>query len=82
MEAQEMDQSTFGKDLFERIASSFVFGAAGAVSLDMYTDLGWKAWLTAGAVAGIGSVVKGLLARFVGDKDSASLLPGVPAVRR
>lgn len=72
----------FGKDLLERVASSFVFGAAGAWGLNV-TDVvnaGWKAWLLAGAGAGVLSVVKGLIAKTVGSPNSASLLPGVGPV--
>lgn len=76
----------FGKDLLERVATTFVAGAFGAWGLDVVqiTDLGWKAWLTAGVGAGILSVVKGLAAKAVGSPNSASLLPGVgplPPVR-
>lgn len=67
--------SPYIKDLLERVVSTFVAGFGGAVSLDLtgITALGWKAWLTAGAAAGVVSVVKGLLARGVGSKASASL---------
>jgi hypothetical protein len=69
----------FGKDLFERVATTFIAGFGGAVSLDItqITDLGWKAWLIAGAGAGVVSVLKGLLAKMVGNKDSASLTSNV-----
>lgn len=72
----------FGKDLVERVASTFVAGAAGAWGLDLVqiTDLGWKAWLTAGVGAGIVSVLKGLTAKAIGSPNSASLLPGVGPV--
>jgi hypothetical protein len=70
-----MNSTSYIKDLIERVVSTFVAGFGGAVSLDLtgITTLGWKAWLTAGAAAGVVSVVKGLLARGVGSKDSASL---------
>lgn len=76
----------FGKDLLERVLATFVAGFLGAVSLDIVqiTDLGWKAWLTAGAAAGVVSVLKGLAAKAIGSPNSASLLPGVgplPPVR-
>lgn len=69
----------FTKDLFERIASTFLAGFVGAVSLDWtnITDLGWKAWLVAGVGAGIVSAVKGLIAKTIGNKDSASLTSNV-----
>lgn len=67
----------FARDLAERVATTFVAGFLGAVSLDLtsITALGWEAWLVAGAGAGVVSVVKGLAARFVGSKGSASLDP-------
>jgi hypothetical protein len=69
----------FTKDLVERTAATFVEGFLGAVSLDWVgiTDLGWKAWFVAGAGAGIAAVLKGLLAKFRGNKDSASLTSNV-----
>lgn len=67
----------FGKDLLERTVSTFVEGFAGAVTLQMYTNLGWLAWVTAGAGAGVLAVVKGLVAKFVGSSNSASLNPAV-----
>lgn len=72
----------FGKDLVERVLTTFVAGFLGAVSLDItsITDLGWKAWLTAGVGAGIFSAAKGLLAKTIGSPNSASLLPGVGPV--
>lgn len=71
--------STYIKDLVERVASTFVAGFGGAVSLDLagITALGWKAWLTAGAVAGALSVVKGFVAKAVGSNTSASLVPTI-----
>lgn len=76
----------FGRDLLERVLATFVAGFLGAVSLDItqITDLGWKAWLIAGAGAGVVSVVKGLAARVIGSPNSASLDPKVgplPPVR-
>lgn len=72
----------FGKDLFERVLSTFVAGFLGAVSLDItsITDLGWKAWLIAGAGAGVVSALKGLLAKTIGSPNSASLVPSVGPV--
>lgn len=65
------------KDLLERVVSTFLAGFFGTVSLDLtsITNLGWKAWLVAGAGAGVLSVVKGLAARYVGSQTSASLVP-------
>lgn len=75
----------FPKDLLERTVFTFVQGVAAAgLTLQMFTDLGWKAWLTVGAGAGVLAVVKGLLAKFVGSPNSASAFPSVgplPPVR-
>jgi hypothetical protein len=69
--------SIYLRDLVERVVTTFLAGFLGAVSLDLtnITDLGWKAWLIAGAGAGVVSVVKGLIAKGVGATDSASLDP-------
>ncbi|OLE27963.1 MAG: hypothetical protein AUG44_08725 [Actinobacteria bacterium 13_1_20CM_3_71_11] len=71
--------SVYVKDLLERVMTSFIAGFVGAVGLDVtsITDLGWKAWLIAGAGAGIVSVVKGVLAKGVGDSQSASMAPSI-----
>lgn len=64
------------KDLLERVAASFVGGFLSAASLEgldlVHTD--WKAWFAVGAAAGVASVVKGLVARRIGDKGTASLV--------
>ena len=72
----------FGRDLVERVLTTFVAGFLGAVSLDLtsITNLGWKAWLVAGAGAGIVSVLKGLIAKTIGSPNSASLDPKVGPV--
>lgn len=74
--------AAYVKDLVERVGSTFVAGVAGAWGLDLtsITDLGWKAWLTAGVGAGIVSALKGLLAKAIGSPASASLVPSLPAV--
>jgi hypothetical protein len=67
------------------VVATFVAGFLGAVSLDLtnITDLGWKAWLIAGAGAGVVSVLKGLAARLKGSTFSASLASEVgPQVLR
>jgi len=67
------------KDLAERVATTFLAGSLGAWGLDLtsITDLGWKAWLTAGVGAGIVSALKGLLAKSVGSRTSPSLVPTI-----
>ncbi len=58
-------------DLFERVAATFGFAFLSALS---FTDLSTgRDALIAGAAAGA-SVVKGWLAQFIGDSDSAGLL--------
>jgi hypothetical protein len=67
--------STYIKDLVERVVVSFLGGFASAASLEgldiVHTD--WKAWFAVGAGAGIASVIKGFVARGFGSKDTASL---------
>jgi hypothetical protein len=72
--------STYGRDLAERIIWTFLM-AAGAVALaagpgDMFSATFWE---TAGAagIAAVGSLVKGLAAKLIGDRNSASTAPGV-----
>ncbi|OKK06408.1 hypothetical protein AMK26_10300 [Streptomyces sp. CB03234] len=71
---------TYGKDLAERIVWTFLF-AAGAVALaagpaDMFSASFWEVAGAAG-IAAVGSLLKGLFARLVGDENSASTAPGV-----
>jgi hypothetical protein len=71
--------ATYIKDLVERVGTTFLAGSLGAWGLDLtsITDLGWKAWLTAGVGAGIVSALKGFLAKAVGSNTSASLVPTI-----
>lgn len=65
------------RDLAERVASTFLQGFAGAVVITELNDL---EMYKAAAVAGIAAVVslaKGLVAKKVGNNDSASLDGGV-----
>lgn len=70
-----------GKDVFERVAATFVvtvLGLATADGLDWadWTDLtNWKTWATAGLTAAF-SLVKSLIALRIGGR-SASLAPSV-----
>lgn len=66
---------TYLKDLLERVVATFVAGFLAALVADWSGAVpsDWKAWLLTGAVAGAASVVKGLLAKGVGNPDSASL---------
>lgn len=71
---------TYAKDLLERVVWTFlvavgsfavVAGPAGWLELST-----WQAAATAGAAA-VGTLVKGLLARYVGSHNSASTARGV-----
>lgn len=71
---------TYVKDLVERVIWTFL-AAAGGVAVaagpaDMLSASFWQTVGTAGVVA-VGTLVKGLLARFVGEKNSASTVSGV-----
>jgi hypothetical protein len=72
--------STYAKDLVERIIWTFL-GAAAAVALaagpgDMLSASFWETVGTAG-LAAVVTLVKGLAARFIGAKNSASTAPSV-----
>jgi hypothetical protein len=67
---------TYAKDLAERVIWTFLL-AAGGVALasgpaDMFHVSFWQTVGTAGLVA-VGSLVKGIVAKFRGDPNSASL---------
>lgn len=71
---------TYAKDLTERVIWTFLV-AAGGVALaagpgDMLNVSFWQGVGTAG-IAAAGSLLKGLAARLLGDKNSASTAPGV-----
>lgn len=72
--------TTYARDLAERtIATALV--AAGGVAIaagpaDMFHASFWETMATAGIVAA-GTLLKGMLARTVGAKNSASLVKGV-----
>lgn len=74
------DMKTYAKDLTERVVWTFVTafggvavaaGPAGLLDASM-----WKAAATAGVIAA-GTFVKGLLAHYVGNPNSASTARGV-----
>jgi hypothetical protein len=72
--------TTYAKDLGERVIWTFLV-ASGGVALaagpaDMFHASFWQTVGTAG-IAAVGSLVKGLIARVVGDKNSASTASGV-----
>lgn len=70
----------YAKDLAERVIWTFLL-AAGGVALasgpaDMFHASFWETVATAGLVA-VGSLVKGIVAKFRGDPNSASLAQDV-----
>lgn len=71
---------TYAKDLAERVVWTFLVAAGGvavaAGPADMLNASFWQTVATAGVVA-VGTLVKGVLARFVGEKNSASTVSGV-----
>lgn len=71
---------TYAADLIERVLWTFL-GAAGAVALaagpaDMLSVSFWQGVGTAG-IAAVVTLLKGLAARVVGQKNSASTAPSV-----
>lgn len=71
---------TYAVDLIERVIWTFL-GAAGAVALaagpaDMLSVSFWEGVGTAG-LAAVVTLVKGIVARVVGQKNSASTAPSV-----
>lgn len=68
------------KDLAERVVATFVAGFVAALAADWTGVIpsDWKAWLLSGAIAGAVAVVKGVLAKTVGDPQSAAMLPTPP----
>lgn len=71
---------TYARDLAERVVWTFLTAAGGvavaAGPADMLNVTFWQGVGTAG-IAAVGSLVKGVVARVVGDKNSASTAPGV-----
>ncbi|MGP4114649.1 hypothetical protein ACTWP5_27535 [Streptomyces sp. 4N509B] len=71
---------TYARDLAERVIATFVVALGGvfvaAGPADMFTLSFWEGAFAA-AVAAAGSLLKGILARAVGDKNSASAATGV-----
>lgn len=67
---------TYAVDLAERVLATFVVSAAGvavaAGPADMFHASFWEGVAAAG-IAAAGSLVKGVFARAVGDKNSAGL---------
>ena len=72
--------ATYVKDLAERVVWTFLIAAGGVAMAagpgDMFNATFWETVGTAG-IAAVGSLLKGLIARFVGAKNSASTASGV-----
>ncbi|MFC5802817.1 hypothetical protein [Streptomyces formicae] len=72
--------ATYAKDLAERVIWTGLTASAGVAiasgPADMFTVSFWQGLGVAGIAAG-GSLLKGLVARFVGSKNSASTASGV-----
>jgi hypothetical protein len=71
---------TYGRDLAERTLATAVVAAGGvavaAGPADMFHASFWQTMATAG-IAAAGTLIKGMLARAFGTKNSASLVKGV-----
>lgn len=71
---------TYARDLAERVLATFVVTLAGVLvaagPADMFNLDFWEGAATA-ALAAAGSLLKGVLVRAIGDKNSASAAPGV-----
>ncbi|MEV6313352.1 hypothetical protein AB0M10_32785 [Streptomyces sp. NPDC051840] len=71
---------TYGRDLAERTLATAVVAAGGvaiaAGPADMFHASFWETMAAAGIAAG-GTVLKGMLARAFGARNSASLVKGV-----
>jgi hypothetical protein len=72
--------ASYGRDLAERTVATFVVAASGvgiaAGPADMFHASFWQTMGAAG-IAASGSLLKGMLARAFGTKNSASLAKGV-----
>lgn len=71
--AKSIGNGTYVRDLVERV---LVTATQGAVAEVVIAAANWPQWVAVPALAGL-AVVKGWLAKLVGNKDSASLAPGV-----
>lgn len=71
--------SKYVVDLVERVLASFAGGFLSVTGLDLVDvlHLDWKAALGVGAGSAIVAVLKGFVAKWVGNTDSASLTGSV-----
>jgi hypothetical protein len=71
---------TYVVDLIERVVATFVATVAGvavaAGPADLFTLSFWEGAATAGLASAV-SLVKGVAAKFIGDRHSASAAPNV-----
>lgn len=71
---------TYAKDLAERVIWTFLLAAGGVAvasgPADMFHASFWETVGTAGLVA-VGTLIKGVIAKFRGDPNSASLAKDV-----
>ena len=67
----------YWKDLAERVAATFLQVVIAALALSGAVGLNWPGTLAVAGSAALLALSKGLLARLVGDPDSASMI-GVP----
>lgn len=68
--------TTYAKDLAERVGSTFLQAFLAGVTVTTPFDLSmWKAAALGGVAAGY-ALIKGLVAKVRGDKNSASLTSG------
>ncbi len=70
----------FLKDLAERVVASFaggVLASLGVVDQLNLADANWSLAFGLGGGAAVVSLLKGVIAKFTGDTDSASLSVGV-----
>lgn len=72
--------ATYGKDLAERVIWTFLVAACGvalaAGPASMFSASFWETVGTAG-IAAAGSLLKGVFAKVIGDRNSASTATGV-----
>lgn len=74
-----MNNNTFVKDLMERVIVSFLQGFLTVTGFDLIDvfNLDWKAALAAGGGMALLSLIKGMIAKFTANPESASLARGV-----
>lgn len=69
--------STYLRDLAERVGWTFVEGFVGGLVLTQLSDVNMWYAAVSGGLAAVVSLVKGVVAKGVGNTESASLTRGV-----